>query len=187
MMRRLNVAVGLVHEPRVLVLDEPTVGVDAQNRRALHETLERLNRQGVTVLYTTHQMEEAQRLCRRVAIMDRGRILHADTPESLVRRFGEGLVRVELKSPLTTEARERLARLDSVQGLEGSGRIWHLKAREPEQAVQALLALDEVREAGVLTLNVLEPNLESVFIHLTGRRLRDRAEGREQPSVEAPR
>jgi len=184
MMRRLNVAVGLVHEPRVLILDEPTVGVDAQNRRALHETLERLNRQGVTVLYTTHQMEEAQRLCRRVAIMDRGRILHADTPEALVRRFGEGLVRVELKSPLPTEARERLARLDSVQGLDGSGRIWHLKAREPERAVQDVLALAGVREAGVLGLNILEPNLESVFIHVTGRRLRDPGEGAPAPLAE---
>ena len=184
MMRRLNVAIGLVHEPRILVLDEPTAGVDAQNRRALHETLERLNGQGMTVLYTTHYMEEAQRLCDRVAIMDQGRILHLDSPEALIRRFGEGLVRVELKSPLRTGVRGEMARLESVQGLDGSGRIWHLKAREPERTVQDVLALAGVREAGVLGLNILEPNLESVFIHLTGRRLRDPGEGAPAPLVE---
>jgi ABC-2 type transport system ATP-binding protein len=185
MMRRLNVAVGLVHEPRILVLDEPTAGVDAQSRAALYETLERLNREGVTLLYTTHQMEEAQRLCRRVAIMDRGRILHVDTPERLIRRFGEGLVRVELKTSLPSSAQERMGRLEGVEGADGRGRFWHLKTREPERAVRALLALEEIREAGVLSLNVLEPNLESVFIRLTGRRLRDPAEKEEGPVSEA--
>jgi ABC-2 type transport system ATP-binding protein len=177
MMRRLNLAIGLIHEPHILILDEPTVGVDAHMRNALYETLDRLNRQGVTVLYTTHQMEEAQRLCRRVAIMDQGRILTVDTPEALIRRFGEGLVRVEFKKAAGTELKEQMARMETVLDLDGRERHWFLKTREPEKTVRALMDLDGVRELGVSSLNILEPNLESVFIQLTGRRLRDSSDG----------
>ncbi len=176
MMRRLNIAIGLIHEPRILILDEPTAGVDAHSRKSLYLTLERLNRQGVTILYTTHHMEEAQRLCGRVAIMDRGRILTVDAPSALIRRFGEGLVRVEFKAAVGRAWEERMARLDSVQGLDGGERHWYLKTREPEKAVRALMAMEETRDIGIRSLNILEPDLESVFIHLTGRRLRDPAE-----------
>jgi len=175
MMRRLNVAIGLVHEPRILILDEPTVGVDAQSRNALYETLERLNRGGVTILYTTHHMEEAQRLCHRVAIMDHGRILTLDTPAALIRAYGEGLVRVGFKSDAGKAAQDRMAQVETVEGLDGQGRHWYLKTRDPERAVRALMAAKEIRELGINTLNIMEPNLESVFIHLTGRRLRDPA------------
>jgi ABC-2 type transport system ATP-binding protein len=177
MMRRLNLAIGLIHEPHILILDEPTVGVDAHMRNALYETLDRLNRQGVTVLYTTHQMEEAQRLCRRVAIMDQGRILTVDTPEALIRRFGQGLVRVEFKKTAGTELKEQMARMETVLHLDGRERHWFLKTREPEKTVRALMDLDGVREFGVSSLNILEPNLESVFLQLTGRRLRDSSDG----------
>jgi ABC-2 type transport system ATP-binding protein len=183
MMRRLNLAIGLIHEPHILILDEPTVGVDAHMRNALYETLDRLNRQGVTVLYTTHQMEEAQRLCRRVAIMDQGRILTVDTPEALIRRFGQGLVRVEFKKAAGTELKEQMARMETVLHLDGRERHWFLKTREPEKTVRALMDLDGVREFGVSSLNILEPNLESVFLQLTGRRLRDSYDG-ERPFLE---
>jgi ABC-2 type transport system ATP-binding protein len=183
MMRRLNLAIGLIHEPHILILDEPTVGVDAHMRNALYETLDRLNRQGVTVLYTTHQMEEAQRLCRRVAIMDQGRILTVDTPEALIRRFGQGLVRVEFKKAAGTELKEQMARMETVLHLDGRERHWFLKTREPEKTVRALMDLDGVREFGVSSLNILEPNLESVFLQLTGRRLRDSSDG-ERPFLE---
>jgi ABC-2 type transport system ATP-binding protein len=183
MMRRLNLAIGLIHEPHILILDEPTVGVDAHMRNALYETLDRLNRQGVTVLYTTHQMEEAQRLCRRVAIMDQGRILTVDTPEALIRRFGEGLVRVEFKKAAGAELKKQMARMETVLDLDGRERHWFLKTREPEKTVRALMDLDGVREFGVSSLNILEPNLESVFLQLTGRRLRDSSDG-ERPFPE---
>jgi ABC-2 type transport system ATP-binding protein len=90
MKRRLNVAVGLLHEPAVLVLDEPTLGVDVQSRSALLECFEAVGRGGTTVLYTTHRMEEPQRLCDRVAIMDAGRIVADDSPGALIERFGTG-------------------------------------------------------------------------------------------------
>ncbi len=178
MMRRLNIAIGLIHEPRMLILDEPTVGVDAHSRNSLYLTLDRLNRQGVTILYTTHNMEEAQRLCGRVAIMDQGRILTLDSPSALIRRFGEGLVRVEFKAAVGRAWKERMERLDAVQGLDGRERHWYLKTREPEKAVRALMALEETRKNGIRSLNIMEPDLESVFIHLTGRRLRDPSEGK---------
>ncbi len=80
MKRRLNIAIGLLHEPALLILDEPTVGIDAQSRSAILESLKKLNLDGMTVLYTTHYIEEAQDLCDRVAIMDRGKIIALDTP-----------------------------------------------------------------------------------------------------------
>jgi ABC-2 type transport system ATP-binding protein len=128
-------------------------------------------------------MEEAQRLCRRVAIMDQGRILTVDTPEALIRRFGEGLVRVEFKKAAGTELKEQMARMETVLHLDGRERHWFLKTREPEKTVRALMDLDGVREFGVSSLNILEPNLESVFLQLTGRRLRDSSDG-ERPFLE---
>ena len=91
MKRRVNIAAGLLHQPEVLFLDEPTVGVDPQSRNAIFEAVEELNRAGVTVIYTTHYMEEAQRLCHRVAIIDEGQIIALDTPSALIRSLGGGI------------------------------------------------------------------------------------------------
>jgi len=176
MKRRLNIAIGLLHEPRLLILDEPTVGVDAHNRHALYTTLETLNTHGMTVLLTTHRMEEAQRLCHRVAIMDQGRIITTDTPAALIRRYGEGLVRAEFRAPVGKSLEERMKSLESVQALEGRDRQWTLTTLEPEKTVRALMALKETADVGVRSLNILEPNLESVFIHLTGRRIENRTQ-----------
>ncbi len=96
MQRRLNIAAGLVHEPDLLFLDEPTVGVDPQSRNAILESVESLRERGQSVVYTTHYMEEAQRLCDRVAIMDEGKIIALDTPAALIRREGTGMVRVRI-------------------------------------------------------------------------------------------
>ena len=92
MKRRLNIAVGLIHEPRILFLDEPTVGVDPQSRNFIFEHVERLKADGMTVLYTTHYMEEAERLCDRVAIMDEGDVLALDTPQNLIHLLGGGVI-----------------------------------------------------------------------------------------------
>jgi ABC-2 type transport system ATP-binding protein len=84
MIRRINLAVGLLHRPEILFLDEPTVGVDPQSRNAIFESVEKLNREGLTIIYTTHYMEEAERLCHRVAIIDQGQIIALDTPANLI-------------------------------------------------------------------------------------------------------
>jgi ABC-2 type transport system ATP-binding protein len=161
MKRRLNLAVALVHDPAVIFLDEPTAGVDPQSRNHIFEAIEQLRSLGRTVVYTAHYMEEAQRLCDRVAIMDRGRILDLDTVQSLVDRYGgRSVVKAELARPpaetiaLPAELDGLSLRFESDRPLEEVGRL---------------------SSAGVMfqTLEVARPDLETVFLTLTGRSLRD--------------
>jgi ABC-2 type transport system ATP-binding protein len=161
MKRRINLAAGLVHEPQVLFLDEPTVGVDPQSRNYIFESIEQLKAQGLTILYTTHYMEEAQRLCDRVAIMDHGRILALDTVDVLIRQYGGlSVVTAELDRPPQDPA-----------ALPGAldGTTLRIETTEP------LAELARLAAAGVSfsTLKVERPDLEVVFLALTGRRLRD--------------
>jgi linearmycin/streptolysin S transport system ATP-binding protein len=161
MKRRLNLAVALVHDPAVIFLDEPTAGVDPQSRNHIFEAIEQLRSLGRTVVYTTHYMEEAQRLCDRVAIMDRGRILDLDTVPALVERYGgRSVVRAELARP-PAESIELPAELD--------GLSLRFESDRPLEEVGRLSS------AGVTfqTLEVARPDLETVFLSLTGRSLRD--------------
>lgn len=173
MKRRLNIAVGLLHEPELLFLDEPTVGVDPQSRNAIFESVEALNRAGLTILYTTHYMEEAQRLCHRIAIMDQGQIIALDTPAALIREWGSGLV----VASLPEEAAERLiAHLEHHPAVKGvrrrDGRLY-LDTHRTQEAVLALLETTHRMNLPLQSLEILEANLETVFLHLTGKRLRD--------------
>ncbi len=162
MQRRLNLACALVHDPPVLLLDEPTVGVDPQSRNHIFESIESLRKQGRTILYTTHYMEEAERLCDRVAIMDQGKILDVDKVERLIGRHGgRSVVEARLKS-----APPEPAALGGV--LEGT--TLRVETERPWEEV-GRLASSGVEIAG---LNVHRPDLESVFLALTGRRLRDK-------------
>ncbi len=161
MKRRLNLACALVHDPPVLLLDEPTVGVDPQSRNHIFECIEQLKAQGRTIIYTTHYMEEAQRLCDRIAIMDHGRLLALDTLDSLViAHGGASMVAADLAGP-PPDPSVLPAALDGL----------HLcfMSERPLEAVSRLAG------AGVIfaTLNVTRPNLETVFLSLTGRSLRD--------------
>jgi linearmycin/streptolysin S transport system ATP-binding protein len=161
MKRRLNLACALVHEPRVLFLDEPTVGVDPQSRNHILDRVEALKRDGCTLIFTTHYMEEAERICDRVAIMDHGRILAVDTVEGLIAAHG-GPSRVEVEFASLPE------RPDSLPG------TWE----GPRLAIQTESPLDMVVELGrqghaIQRLRVDRPDLERVFLNLTGRSLRD--------------
>jgi ABC-2 type transport system ATP-binding protein len=161
MKRRLNLAVALVHDPAVIFLDEPTAGVDPQSRNHIFEAIEELRSLGRTVVYTTHYMEEAQRLCDRVAIMDHGRILDLDTVPALVERYGgRSVVKAELARP-PAETIELPAELD--------GLSLRFESDRPLEEVGRLSS------AGVIfqTLEVARPDLETVFLTLTGRSLRD--------------
>ncbi len=173
MKRRLNIAAGLLHEPRVLFLDEPTVGVDPQSRNAIFESIEALNRAGMTILYTTHYMEEAQRLCHRVAIMDHGRIIALDTPTALVRSLGAGLIRVSLPDPIAERVIDQMERLPAVRAIRRRDGCLHIEVRQVQEALAGLVTV-VTRTGGTITsLEILEPNLETAFLHLTGKRLRD--------------
>jgi ABC-2 type transport system ATP-binding protein len=172
MKRRLNLAVGLLSEPRFLMLDEPTVGVDPQSRNAIFENIQVLNRQGLTILYTTHYMEEAELLCHRVAIMDEGRIIALDTPQSLINTLGTGIIHIGAKDV----GEEMLARLRALPQVKTVARRDNNLAFDTVDAQRALLdiiGLFNETDTPMTSLEILEPNLESVFIQLTGKQLRD--------------
>lgn len=161
MQRRLNLACALVHEPAVLLLDEPTVGVDPQSRNHLLENILKLKRDGMTILYTTHYMEEAEKLCDSIAIMDHGRILAEGTLAELVSQHGgKSVVEMELKS----EPKAGVALPGTLNGRQ-------LRFESDDSSAEIYrLSRDGIEFA---SLHVHRPTLEDVFLKLTGRSLRD--------------
>jgi ABC-2 type transport system ATP-binding protein len=168
MKRRLNLVSALLHEPAILLFDEPTAGVDPQSRNLIFDTIGRLKAEGRTLLYTTHYMEEAQRLCDRVAILDHGKILDLDTIEALIARHG-GVSHVEAELSQIPADLAGLASRLAAQGLGLEGNTIRFETREP---AQSLAALNQCH-LHYRTLKVDTANLEDVFLNLTGRRLRD--------------
>lgn len=173
MKRRLNIAAALLHQPRVLFLDEPTVGVDPQSRHFIFEHILRLKAQGMTILYTTHYMEEAQRLCDRVAIMDEGRIVALDSPAGLLELLGGGIIHLGVAPDLLTWLAPAVEALLHVRTASVQEDRIVLETTVVRLALLELLQLCNERDVAILSLEVLEPSLESVFLHLTGKRLRD--------------
>jgi ABC-2 type transport system ATP-binding protein len=173
MMRRLNLAAGLVHSPKLLYLDEPTVGVDPQSRNFIFEHVLRLRDEGLTILYTSHYMEEVQRLCDRVAIVDEGRLLALDSPNALIRALGEGLLVVGLPDGGIESLTACATTLDGLGKVTVRNGLLYVEAKNVNKALIELLDLCSVRDMGLSSLQVLEPSLESVFLRLTGKRLRD--------------
>jgi ABC-2 type transport system ATP-binding protein len=173
MKRRLNIAVGLLHRPRLLVLDEPTVGVDPQSRNAILESIEALSAAGMGILYTTHYMEEAERLCDRVGIIDEGRIIAEGTRRELVAIVG-GLDKVSLAAAGDIRgAAQAIRSLDGVRGVtphDGGLDVLVVEARKLLPRLLEAVTRDGVT---VRSVEVIEPDLESVFLHLTGKALRD--------------
>jgi len=173
MKRRLNIAIGLLHEPSLLILDEPTVGVDPQSRNAILTSVEALSAAGMGILYTTHYMEEAERLCDRVGIMDEGRVIAEGTRRELVALVG-GLDRVTLAAAGDLAAAAVAAR--AVPGVREAttqdGRI-DLLVEEARRLLPRLLETMSSDGVTIRSVEVVEPDLESVFLHLTGKALRD--------------
>jgi len=172
MKRRLNLAVGLLSEPRFLMLDEPTVGVDPQSRNAIFENIQALNRQGLTILYTTHYMEEAELLCHRVAIMDEGRIIALDTPQNLINTLGTGIIHIGVKD-VDEEILARLQALPQVKAVARHDDTLAFETVDVQRALLDIIGLFNETDTPMTSLEILEPNLESVFIQLTGKQLRD--------------
>jgi ABC-2 type transport system ATP-binding protein len=173
MQRRLNIGIGLLHAPRLLVLDEPTVGVDPQSRNAILDSIETLSGAGLAVLYTTHYMEEAQRLCDRVGIIDAGALVAQGTQRELTALVGES-DRVVFGATGNLEAAARALRaLPSVrQATVGVDGIEVLDT-DARTALPELLATTSAAGVAVRSVTVEEPDLEAVFLHLTGKSLRD--------------
>ena len=173
MQRRLNIGIGLLHRPRLLILDEPTVGVDPQSRNAILESVEDLSGEGIAVLYTTHYMEEAERLCDRVAIIDEGVIKAEGTRRELVSLVGEkDRIRVTVTGDLVEVARVA-SELPSVHEASPADGGVDVLANDASSVLPELLSRVAATGANVTGVAVSEPNLEAVFLHLTGKALRD--------------
>jgi ABC-2 type transport system ATP-binding protein len=175
MKRRLNIAAGLLHRPKLLFMDEPTVGIDPQSRRRILDTVKELRDQGMTVLYTTHYMEEAEQLSNRVGIIDRGRLIALGSQKELTRMVGE---QESLKLyPAEGYDSATLAQImGDVPGVLAAGRLNGqviLTVDEAEVALPGVIAAANQANVRIRSIDIEEPNLEAVFLHLTGRALRD--------------
>jgi ABC-2 type transport system ATP-binding protein len=174
MKRRVNIGASLLHNPRFLYLDEPTVGIDPQSRRSILDGVRDLNKAGVTVLYTTHYMEEAQELSDRIAIMDKGAMIAVGTQDELVHLVGE---RTRINLTVDRQAETLATSWRALTGVStvsepDEGRMW-LGVQDANTLIPQLF--DGARSAGarITEISLAEPNLEMVFLHLTGRALRD--------------
>jgi ABC-2 type transport system ATP-binding protein len=197
MKRRVNIAAGLVHQPRLLFLDEPTVGVDPQSRNNIFESVLRLNRErGMSIIYTSHYMEEVELLCNRAAIIDQGQIVALDTIKNLIGLLGGGVIHLGIEQadptilqallglPTVKEAvmvaapiAPPLAANAESEGLErspiASGTVIKVVTEQSQQALVNIIGYLNENDITLTSLEILEPNLESVFLHLTGKKLRD--------------
>ena len=175
MKRRVNIGVGLLHKPQLLFMDEPTVGIDPQSRRAILDSVKGLNKQGMTVLYTTHYMEEAAELSDRVGIMDHGELIALGTQAELTKQVGE--METLILHVSENDDPERLAAairtLDMVRKADVTDHTVTVIVPEAEEALAP--AVTKANELGIKihSVDMQEPNLEAVFLHLTGRALRD--------------
>jgi ABC-2 type transport system ATP-binding protein len=199
MKRRINIAAGVLHRPQVLLMDEPTVGIDPQSRNHILDTVRELNRDGMTVLYTSHYMEEVETLCDRIAIVDQGRVIANGTLPELRELVGdEDHIRISLGSEAQTDPSpedesstaasadeplatpdEVLAALEVVRALPGVSRAEAvgstLELLAPDGAAVLSRVIEAITASGAAlrSIEIAEPDLESVFLHLTGRGLRD--------------
>jgi len=173
MKRRLNIGIGLLHRPKLLILDEPTVGVDPQSRNAILESVEGLSGEGMAVLYTTHYMEEAERLCDRVGVIDHGKLIAEGTRKELVSLVGErDRVHLSAAGDLASAAAALAARPWVHQASTADEGI-DLVVEDARGNLPAILADAAAEGAAIKSVEVTEPDLEAVFLHLTGRALRD--------------
>ncbi|MCC7119027.1 MAG: ATP-binding cassette domain-containing protein [Anaerolineales bacterium] len=175
MKRRVNIGVGLLHKPRLLFMDEPTVGIDPQSRRAILDTVKDLNQHGMTVLYTTHYMEEAEELSNRVGIIDHGELIAIGTQKELTKQVGEN----ETLLLHIGEQEEPAALATALKGLPNVLDINVVNAEisvvtsSAKDILASVVGAANARGIKIHSIDIREPNLEAVFLHLTGRALRD--------------
>lgn len=185
MKRRLDLAAALMHRPQLLVLDEPTEGLDPQSRMALWDELARINREGTTMLLTTHYMEEADRLCSRLAIIDTGRIVVDGTPAALKAQVGGDTITLELESggedDVAAVIRRRLADLVAADAVHAQPGGVSLSVADASTAIPPILRRLEGDGLRITGLQMSKPSLDDVFLQYTGRRIRE--ESASQPII----
>ncbi|MFD3257560.1 ATP-binding cassette domain-containing protein [Paenibacillus lentus] len=174
MKRRINIAAALLHDPKIVIMDEPTVGIDPQSRNHILDTVRLLNREkGTTVLYTSHYIEEVEQLCSRIYIMDHGRIIASGTKEELRRILsGEDMLSLQLDKP-SKELVQELQSLAPIRQVEETENGLKLIAAKQSNLLSQVVQAAERHHVQIISIHVHTPSLEDVFLHLTGRTLRD--------------
>jgi len=171
MKRRINIAAALLHNPQILFMDEPTTGVDPQSRNKIFEIIETLNKQGITIIYTTHYMEEVERLCNTIAIIDSGKIIAKGTKEELQRKCNiNETVILDVKN-VSQEKIDRLEQLSNLQAKSIAQKIM-IKCNSNKN-LQSILNICSELEISINNIEIQKSNLESIFLQLTGKKLRD--------------
>ncbi|PWK03934.1 ABC transporter ATP-binding protein [Tumebacillus permanentifrigoris] len=173
MKRRTNIGAALMHHPQLLIMDEPTVGIDPQSRNYILETVKRLNEDGMTVLYTSHYMEEVEYLCNRVAIVDHGELIALGTKQELYRRLNGGACVQVLVEGMQVEQLPMIEQLPGVTKAVLEGEMLTVFAQDVRQVLGDVMTSVLALGALVRSVDVREPSLETVFMQLTGRTLRD--------------
>lgn len=173
MKRRLNIGVALLHEPELIIMDEPTVGIDPQSRNHILDTVLALNKKGMTVIYTSHYMEEVEYLCTRICIMDQGEIIAEGTKASLIEAINDGQ-EIHLKiQGVTQDLLDNIKEIDTVRSVDLKDEVIVIKALKDQGIFKKLIDHINGASANILSMDLHEPNLERVFLKLTGRALRD--------------
>ncbi len=173
MKRRINIAAALLHTPSILIMDEPTVGIDPQSRNHILETVLKLNSEGMTIIYTSHYMEEVEYICKRTAIMDHGKVIAKGTGDELKKLVGD-------KDTISIKAYNiQDSTLEGVHAIDGVEEVIRdedgirIVTDDADSVLAGVVAKVEQGDASIQSIRIEEPNLESVFLHLTGRALRD--------------
>lgn len=173
MKRRLNIGAALLHKPELIIMDEPTVGIDPQSRKHILDTVLELNKQGMTVIYTSHYMEEVEYLCNTICIMDNGKIIARGTKDELVRLIGNEQqihIKVDQINDVLVKAIEAIEEVREVM-VQDTAMI--VKVLESKQVFKQIIDVLSKTSADIHSVDIKEPNLETVFLHLTGKALRD--------------
>jgi ABC-2 type transport system ATP-binding protein len=176
MKRRANIAVGMLHEPTLLILDEPTVGVDPQSRNSILESVDALGASGMAVIYTTHYMEEAERLCDRIGIIDEGRLIAEGTRGELIAGLGEAAsvaIRAEGSSTVLQQWADRVAAVPGIIGVQTREDGATITCENASAAAAAAFAAAEPLDLALVGVDIATPDLEAVFLSMTGKALRD--------------
>ena len=173
MKRRVNIGAALLHKPDVVIMDEPTVGIDPQSRRHILDNVKELNKQGMTVLYTTHYMEEAAELSDHIAIMDMGKVIAYGTHDELIKLVGEQ-TRIDIKLNVEgSNVQESWKRVDGVTKIDAQDGTITVLVDDSNQVLPHLFEEASKADVRITSVDIQEPNLETVFLHLTGRALRN--------------
>ncbi|MBZ4665399.1 ABC transporter ATP-binding protein [Mahella sp.] len=173
MKRRINIAAALMHRPRLLIMDEPTVGIDPQSRNHILESVKQFNQQGMTIIYTSHYMEEVEYLCHRVAIMDYGKVIALGTKDELKAMVGDADKVIMETGLIFDDIKQRLSAFDYVENIMVTDNTVDILVHDAKTHLPDLISAVIGAGGDIASIKVEEPNLEGVFLHLTGRQLRD--------------